>query len=572
MKTIIRQTGVMMLLCAAMTLAIPVQGRSRKPKKPQAAQQVEQWRRFEVAMTGPADGNPFADVELTADFTNAATGQAVTVRGFYDGGGTYRVRFMPSAVGEWKYVTHSNAAQLDGLSGTFACKPSAGQNHGIVRAVGREFRYADSTLYFPVGTTAYAWIHMPADVRRQTLASLRAAQFDKIRMCVFPKHYALCKELPELYPYEILSDEHRRAESGSADEGRILGEGGSVKVKGSGVVFDKSRFNPAFFRHLEQCVDSLDAIGCQADLILFHPYDKGYWGFDQMTMQENRAYLRYLEARLSSFKNVWWSLANEYDYVKAKTLQDWLALIAEVRANDPYCHLVSIHGSTATYFPHPESGLTHMSVQDEGPVMERGRASIVRNIYPMPVVFDEARYEGNLPYRWGRMSGEEMIDEMWNGLVQGTYITHGECFQYHDGDFDTIFWAKGGQWRGESWRRVPFMRSVLADLPNALQMADVSRDDVTSTAGDGYYLVYFGDRMQDSWTFNLPQKNATYPKLRPGTKFTVEIIDTWNMTVRKVPTVFETGEVNDYRMYDRQMRGVRLPKSPYLMLRIKKAE
>lgn len=558
-----------MLLCAIVLSAKPVEGKTKKPKKVQTTA-IEQWHRFETSFSGPSTGNPFTEVSLTADFKSLSTGKTITVRGFYDGDGVYRLRFMPSESGEWQYTTHSNTTALDGKTGNFVCTPSVNHPAGMVEANGKDFQYCDSTVYFPIGTTAYAWIHMPDDIQHETLASLRAAQFNKIRMCVFPKHYALCKELPSIYPYVITSDAHLKAESGSADEGRILGEGGTVKSSTSGITFDKTRFNPAFFRHLEQCLDSLDAIGCQADLILFHPYDKGYWGFDQMTMDENKLYLQYLEARISSFKNVWWSLANEYDYSRAKTMADWGELIAAVKANDPYGHLVSIHGSTATYFPFEKYGLTHASIQDEGPVMAQGRASIVRNIYSIPVMFDEVRYEGNLPYRWGRMSGEEMIAEMWIGLTQGTYVTHGECFQEHAGDFDTIFWAKGGNWRGESWKRIPFMRKVLADLPAPLQMADVSRDETTSTAGDGYYIIYFGERMQDSWTFNLPQKNASFPKLKAGTKFKVEIIDTWNMTITPVDGIFEVGNANDYRMYDRQYRSVRLPLKPYIMLRIKK--
>ena len=189
-------------------------------------------------------------------------------------------------------------------------------------------------------------------------------------------------------------------------------------------------------------IDSLASFGCEADLILFHPYDKGYWGFDSMPMEVNLRYLQYLQARLSSFHNVWWSLANEYDLVKQKSEDEWCQLIAAVKKNDPYRHLVSIHGSTATYFPYEREGLTHTSIQDEAPVIQQGRAGILWSIYKIPVVLDEVRYEGNLPYRWGRISGEEMINTMWNGILMGCYVTHGECYQYKAGDYDTIFGQK----------------------------------------------------------------------------------------------------------------------------------
>lgn len=112
------------------------------------------------------------------------------------------------------------------------------------------------------------------------------------------------------------------------------------------------------------------------------------------------------------------------------------------KKNDPYRHLVSIHGSTATYFPYEREGLTHTSIQDEAPVIQQGRAGILWSIYKIPVVLDEVRYEGNLPYRWGRISGEEMINTMWNGILMGCYVTHGECYQYKAGDYDTIFGQK----------------------------------------------------------------------------------------------------------------------------------
>ena len=56
--------------------------------------QVEQYRLFEINLTGTTEGNPYQDVTLSADFTNAETGQIVVVGGFYRGNGNYSVRFM----------------------------------------------------------------------------------------------------------------------------------------------------------------------------------------------------------------------------------------------------------------------------------------------------------------------------------------------------------------------------------------------------------------------------------------------------------------------------------------------
>jgi len=117
---------------------------------------VERWDIFELSLTGPAEGNPFVDVSLTATFSHQH--RAIEVDGFYDGGTDYRVRFMPDTVGEWRYLTHSNVQELDGLSGTFACTPAQEGNHGPVR-VHKTFHFVhdDGTPHFSFGTTCYAW-------------------------------------------------------------------------------------------------------------------------------------------------------------------------------------------------------------------------------------------------------------------------------------------------------------------------------------------------------------------------------------------------------------------------------
>ncbi|MDE6485205.1 MAG: DUF4038 domain-containing protein [Duncaniella sp.] len=512
---------------------------------------VRLYERWQREFRGPEDGNPYANVTFGAKFINGS--DTLDVPGFYDGSGIYVIRFLPLKEGRWDYTTTSSAPQLDGIAGYITCSGEA-KGHGPVQVSGRHtFAYADSTRYMPFGTTAYAWAHMTPDLQRITLSTLAGSDYNKIRMCVMPKSYALCKKEPIYYPF---------ASGPSATEDMTL-------TARSGKQFDMTRFNPSFFRNFEQAIDSLAELGIEADLILFHPYDKGEWGFDSMPAEVNEAYARYLVARFASFPNVWWSMANEYDYVKSKTEDDWLNLIDVVDSADPYGHLLSIHGSTATYFPYESTPrITHTSIQDEAPVMEPGRAAILRSVYRKPVVLDEVCYEGNLPNRWGRLSGQEMIHRIWNGVLGGTYVTHGECFLQHPTDNDTIMWAEGGRQRGESWKRIGFIRDIVESMPAPVEPADITRDIRTSTGGQGHYLIYFGKEMPESWLFNLPAKCAGYDKLKPGTRFKVEIIDTWDMTVTEWPETMEIGKAVDYRHYDINNRNIRLPLTPYVLLRV----
>jgi hypothetical protein len=200
-------------------------------------------------------------------------------------------------------------------------------------------------------------------------------------------------------------------------------------------------------------------------------------------------------------------------------------------------------------------------------VEDFGRAATLRNVYKKPIIYDEVNYEGNLKSRWGRLSGEQMLEAFWQAAITGTYVTHGETY-WNGNATDTVFWAKGGKLIGTSPARIAFLRHMLEEGPGPLELADLSRDNQTATAGKGYYIIYFGRQMNETWLFNLPSKNSNFERLKPGTRFKVEIIDTWDMTIQACPLTFETSRVNDFRLYDKDLKNVRLPLKPYMALRI----
>lgn len=80
-----------------------------------ACADVEQWDIFELTLKGPGGGNPFVEVQLSAEFKQG--GKVFEPSGFYDGAGEYKVRFMPNAAGKWTYFTKSNRKELDGKKG-----------------------------------------------------------------------------------------------------------------------------------------------------------------------------------------------------------------------------------------------------------------------------------------------------------------------------------------------------------------------------------------------------------------------------------------------------------------------
>jgi hypothetical protein len=496
---------------------------------------TEQWGIFELSLPGPSAGNPFTEVELSARFTQGAT--SVEAAGFYDGGGTYRVRFMPEKTGEWRYVTRSNRAELGGKSGAFTVTPATAKNHGPVRVAHTfHFAYADGTPFRQVGTTCYAWTSQGDALEEETLRTLASSPFNKIRMCVFPKNYDWNKNEPAFYAFE----------------------GTPPKT------WDFTRFNPAFFSHLEKRIGDLRDLGIEADLILFHPYDKGRWGFDAMGAANDDRYVRYVVARLAAFRNVWWSLANEYDFVKEKAESDWDRLGALVQRSDPFAHLRSIHNGTLIY-DHNQPWVTHASIQNGSAVEDPGRAELYRDVYRKPIVYDEVKYEGDIPSRWGQLSAEEMVFRFWNGLVAGTYVGHGETF-LHPSD-DVLWWAKGGVLHGQSPARLAFLRQVMEDGPkDGINPIDKWQDARVGGVPGEYYLIYFGRERPTEWKFSLYKT-----KLEDGAKFTAEILDTWAMTVTPVPGVFTAKKKDNYEFVDAEEKSIALPAKPYLALRLRRA-
>lgn len=501
------------------------------------------WATYELTLAGPAGGNPFLDVELRAVFRQGE--RQVRVSGFYDGDGAYKIRFLPDATGRWSFETKSNSPALDGVSGEFEVGPAKAGEHGPVRVADQfHFRYADGMSFKPIGTTAYVWNHQGQALEQRTLATLAEAPFNKIRMCVFPKHYRYNENEPEFYPFPVL------------EKGRSGWDGSFIGADKYGWRFDFERFAPEFFRHLEMRIADLQRLGIEADLIVFHPYDR--WGFSRMSAEQDDRCLRYLVARLAAFPNVWWSLANEYDLMPQKSLADWDRFIEIIAQSDPYQHLRSIHNCFG-FYDHGKPLITHCSVQRPDPA----RIALWREQYGKPVCVDECCYEGNIAEAWGNIPGREMVHRFWDGTINGGYVTHGETIR-HEGD--VIWWAKGGTLEGEAVPRLHFLKSIMDQVPErglepirdtgpfrimlmggmdkvTLQELIAGRRDEDgppvnfwfSGACDPHrlYLIYFGANQPGEVSVGVP-KDETYE---------AHLIDTWEMTDTVISPAVKRGDM-----------------------------
>jgi hypothetical protein len=475
-----------------------------------ATKTVERWGVFELVLLGPDLGRPASVPPFAAQFT--CDGRTVHVPGFYDGDGRYVVRFSPDTTGHWRFRTVGGARELDGREGIFVAVGPAAANHGPVDVAATfHFAYADGTPFRPVGATVYNLLHQPDDIYQQTLRAVVDAGFNKLRFLVFPQGGGHVEHLPDRFPFARHAD-------GSWDVGSP---------------------DPVFFRRVDQAVRDLMVAGLEADVIVLHPYDRGQFGLDGLAAKEDEVYLRYLVARLSAYRNVWWSLANEYDQLERPDRR-WDGLFRELVRADPHARLRSIHNWVQIY-DHNKPWVTHASIQNGWAVAEPGRASLYRDVYRKPVVLDEIKYEGDIPERWGNLSGPELVHRFWLATVGGVYAGHGESFLTEAGSLHIV---AGGSFRGTSPPRLGFLRRLLDEVDGpGLDPID-KWDDETSTVGISrqIYLQYLGRSSPRRWAFALPQ-GASGERLQLGDRFEVDVIDTWAMTVESAVASFALSDV-----------------------------
>lgn len=485
-----------------------------------------QYQKFELTFHGEEPSGSQSEINLKAVFTCGGTEKEVS--GFYAGKGTYIVRYLPQQTGlvQWKI---SGQFTAEGQEECIPCED--GIHHGLVKPCGTALQYEDGTDCRPFGTTVYAMMHQQKELIDQTIETILESPFDKVRTCVFPKHYIFNENEPELFAFE--------------------------KKKDGGFDFHRPCF--VFWDAFEKMLGIMEEHQVQVDLILFHPYD--CWGFSKMTKAEYLPYLNYLIARFSSFSNVWWSLANEYDCMTAFKKEDWDCIDQFISSKDVYGHMLSCHHMLEIY-DFSKENVTHCSIQGDVTAVEK-----LMNTYHKPVLMDEFGYEGNIFCHWGHLSGFELVHRFWLCCVQGGYGTHGETFM---NPTDTLWWGKGGKLVGKSPARIGFLKNIINELPGALEpvpsdfvtvetleemrrglrqdeqtdftravlklppeeavriLENITKDTriYTGHCGDDAYLAYYGRHCTAVGELELPETG----------EYRIEVIDVWEMTRETILT------------------------------------
>ena len=139
------------------------------------------------------------------------------------------------------------------------------------------------------------------------------------------------------------------------------------------------------------------------------------------------------------------------------------------------------------------------------------------------VVYDECKYEGNIPQGWGNIDAKTMTQRFWLGTLSGCYVGHGETYLHPE---DILWWSKGGVLHGASPQRIQWLKDFMANAPAFHEIQPLGDDGglfILGKPGE-YYLLYC--LAGETATIQLPGPQP----------YEVDAIDPWEMREWNVGT------------------------------------
>jgi hypothetical protein len=345
-----------------------------------AAPKVGRWDRFEIAVANAKKyAAPYRDVTLEVTFTRPGGGK-VEFWGFYDGGETWRIRFMPDRLGVWRYTARFSDGSR-GASGSFTCVAS--KLPGLPGLISQDetnplwfgFKGGRHLLIrgFHVGDCFFAknW----SEAERQ--AFLDWAQGQGYNTLSIASHYL------------------------------------NRNVEGRGKGWETPALwplNAAEYQRLERALDEL----ARRRFIVF-PF-AGFLGRASNFPREPKEmelYLRYTIARLGAYWNLLFNVGGPEPELKSNpylTREEVNRVGAQIRELDVFRHLLTVHTATGDNPQRDEAWLSYVTLQ--GPktfdrrVLSEG---LLRNHAGKPLYAQETLWSGN--YTVTRRYGRDYSDD-----------------------------------------------------------------------------------------------------------------------------------------------------------------
>ena len=288
--------------------------------------QVQRLQPIEITLTSSRGySHPLLDVSVQGVFTEPG-GRIITIKGFWDGDNTWRIRFAPPAEGIWSYRTESTDRLNPGLHGTkgeITVLPYSGDdpfsNQGWLKASssGRFLTYEDGSPFFWLGDTAWemTWKSEPADML--TYMDDRQGKGFNVIQVVALSHQILTSN----------GVENRMGEWSFNNE-------------------DFYRINPRYFDYLDTIVTAANARGMAVALVplwaAMSEVHKNSYLDDALTADQSLHLAEYIGARYAGY-NVIWIVGGDNSYHTHGQQVFWDRFAGSLREASGDVHLMTVH-------------------------------------------------------------------------------------------------------------------------------------------------------------------------------------------------------------------------------------
>lgn len=361
---------------------------------------------FEVA-------NPYVEVEAWAEFRHSS-GKTLRRPAFWDGGETWRVRFVSlESEGEWTWTVHGLLTQA---TGSLRCEPSASRGTLRMSPGGRNAVWDDGSGFFIVSDTAWA---LP----------FRATQQQT-------ELYARDRRQKGFNATLLMTVQPDTRAEGPDDRTQPAGFGRGFRDLPSDTLRD---LDPAYFQHLDGLIDTLlghEIVPIHAPLF----YGFGWKGKrvigPVVDPVDARRFVRYLVARYGARPALWLVGADGTGLEPAVA-----AMGEEVEAWDAYGQPTGIHynpwQATDAHWNEPWCDFHLCQTGHDGEHWPE-RVAIMQVRSPARGVANgEPTYEGmgNGRHGLGGWQGEEAWRNVTAGGTFGVWYGAASLWQWkHDGE------------------------------------------------------------------------------------------------------------------------------------------
>ena len=501
------------LFSATALLAGPQNVTFTRPADTEAFDYVE----IAATVDHPDAPNPFTGGTLGGSFSRADGTDRREVEGFCDSadGSVLRIRFMPSAPGDYAYsVAYRQGAFEAAQSGTF--RALEGHRRGPIR-VDPKYPWhfiwqGTGEHYFFNGTTAYFLLGWKDDRTIQySIDRLHRLKVNRLRVTIAGRENTFFGEpvmngenfttFPTPWPAERADDLYHPG-------------------------FDYTRFDLDYWRKWERALRYARDRDMTVSLVLdmndnrVHP---------AAGSEDERRFIHYAVDRLGAFSNITWDLGDDMERYRS---DEWVHETGTLLEKwDPYRHLATSHPVEDVHQDRASDWFGFCSFQEwsrsQHAYILRQRALQAKTGRIIPQTNEEYGYEDHYPL-WAPGPGSESADVLrrtaWDIYMAGGYLTAGETCRR-----GTNIWPDtGGGWlngRGD--------------------------DTMTMFVGFGHIVDFFASF---EWWKADPHdelvSNGAYCLAKPGEVYAVYLPKEGDVTVRLGPGTYSahwfapnTGEV-----------------------------